>query len=172
MSALSLPAQLGINFRAQLAPNGDEGGGKIAEILVDLLFANGIGANQADGVFFDSRVLVAAANEDIDLQLILDGNGVALGAAEVVVLIIQTPATNLGNIEMNDGAATPWVSWLNSSGGVDDAQLIFLPGTTNILVCSPAAAYAVAAGNKIINFLNLDGVNSNTYLLAILTRSA
>lgn len=170
--ALSLPAQLGINFRAQLAPNGDEGGGKIAEILVDLLFANGTGANQADGVFFDSRDLVASANEDIDLQTILDGNNVALGAAEVVVLIIQTPATNLGNIQLNDTAANPWISWFASSGATDDAEMIFLPGTTNLLVCTPAAAYAVAGGNKTMNFLNLDGVNTNTYILALLTRSA
>ncbi len=169
--SLNIPTQIGINFRAQLAPDGDGTGGAISSILVDLLFANGTGANQADGVFFDSRVLVASANEDIDLQLILDENKNALAAEQVAVLIIQTPATNLGTIQMNDSAATPWISYLSSSGATDDARLDFLPGTTQILVCTPAVAYDVGAGNKIINFINLDGVNSNTYLLAVLTRS-
>ncbi len=169
--ALNIPTQIGINFRAQLAPNGDEGGGKIGEILVDLLLGNGVGANQADGMFFDERSLAGGANEDIDLQTIVDGNGVALGAAEIVVLIIQTPASNTGTIELNDSAANPWISWLNSAVG-QDATLDFLPGTTNVLVCTAAAAYAVAGGNKTMNFLNLEGGATNVYTLAILTRSA
>lgn len=170
--ALALPSQIGVNFRAQLAPNGDEAGGKIGEILVDLLFANGVGANKADGLFFDSRVLVASANEDIDLQTILDGNGIALGAVEVAVLVIQTPATNEGTIQMRDSSANAWTAYLNASGATDDAQLDFPPGVTQILVATPAATYAVSGTDKVINFLNLDGSNSNTYLIAVLTRSA
>lgn len=170
--ALSLPARISMNFLAQLAPNGDEGGGKIGEVLLDLLLSSGTGDNQGDGLFFDSRVLVAAANEDIDLQTILDGNSVALGAAEVAILIIQTPATNLGTIRMRDSAATPWLSFLSSGGATDDAQLDFPPGVTMLLAAPLDGTYAVAAGNKIINFINLDGVNSNTYLLAVIPRSA
>ncbi len=170
--ALAVPAQIGMNFRAQLAPDGDETGGKIGEVLVDLLFANGTGTNQGDGLFFDSRVLTSSSNEDIDLQTILDGNGNALGAAEIAILIIQTPSTNLGTIEMNDSAATPWVSFLTSSGATDDAELKFPPGVTMFLTAPVDGSYAVTAGNKIINFLNLDGSNSNTYLLAVIPRTS
>ena len=63
-------------------------------------------------------------------------------------------------------------SFLSASGATDDAQLDFPPGTTMMLFNPIDAAYLVAGGNKIINFINLDGVNSNTYLIAALTRSA
>ena len=170
--ALAKPARVFASLDSQLLPNGDEGGGKTAEVLLDLLLANGTGDNQADGQLFDSRTLVASANEDIDLQLILDGNNLALAAAEVVILIIQTPATNLGTIRMRDSAATPWISFLSSSGATDDAQLDFPPGVTMLLAAPVDGTYAVAGGNKIINFINLDGVNSNTYIITVLPRTS
>jgi len=73
---------------------------------------------------------------------------------------------------MRDSAANAWTAYLNASGATDDAQLDFPPGVTQILVATPAATYAVSGTDKVINFLNLDGSNSNTYLIAVLTRSA
>ena len=170
--ALATPTQFELIFQSQLAPDGDSTGGSVAQVLVDLFMANGVGANQADGLFHDSRDLVASANEDIDLQLIQDENKNALAALQVVLLIIQAPSTNQGTIRMRDSAATPWLSFLSSSGATDDAQADIIPGAFVVVGCPVAAAYAVAGGNKIINFINLDGANTNTYVLTILTRSA
>lgn len=170
--ALAIPAQIRMEFFAQLAPNGDEEGGKIGRVLADLFFANGTGTNQGDGLFFDQRTLVASANEEIDLQLVTDGNNQALGAAEVAVMVIQTPSTNQGTIQWDDSAATPWIAFLSSSGATDDAQLAFPPGVTMFLTAPVDGTYAVAGGNKIINFLNLDGANSNTYTIAVIPRTS
>ncbi|NRA03739.1 MAG: hypothetical protein HRU00_14165 [Myxococcales bacterium] len=170
--ALSPQTRIALSLFAQLTPNGDEGGGKIAELDFDVVWASGTGTSQADDMYQDSRTLVASANEDIDLQTITNGNGVAMASAEVVAIAIETPQTNAGTIRLRDSATNPWISFLSSSGATDDAQLDFPPGATMVLAAPLDGSYAVAAGNKTLNFINLDGSNSNVYKLTLITRSA
>lgn len=170
--ALSPLTKIFVAIFAQLTPDGDNSGGKIAEVSVDLGWSSGSGDNQADGVFHDSRTLIASATETIDLQTILDGNGNALGAAEIAALIIECPQSNQGDIQMDDSAATPWLAWLASSGATDDATLTLKPGVSQILVAPLDGSYPVSAGAKLINFVNLDGANPNTYTITAIVRQS
>ena len=170
--ALSPQTRIAVSLLAQLIPNGDEGGGKISQVGFDVTWASGTGTSQADDTYQDSRTLAASANEDIDLQTIVNGNGIALAAVEIAAIMIELPQANAGNLQLNDSATNPWLSWITSSGATDDATMILAPGSIHIMVAPIDGSYAVSGSNKVLNFLNLDGSNSNTYKLTLVTRSA
>lgn len=169
--ALSPLTKILISVFAQLKPDGDEGGGKIAEVSIDVGWASGNGNNQANGLFGnDTRTLAASANEDIDFTTILDGNGNALNAEDIAALIIECPQSNQGDIQARDSSANPWTGWLASSGATDDATLTIKPGAAVVLVSPIAGSYPVNAGSRVLNFINLDGSNPNDYTITAVVR--
>lgn len=148
---------------ASEADNGNRG-----SIDLDALWGNGTGDDASEAIFFDgSRSLAASTNEDIDLATALDMQGQALALAEVRLLAIQTPETNLGTIQMSPSTVDGWTSYLSASGATDNPQLDFPPGTTKFISVGPDGAFAVGGGNDSINFANLDGANANVYKIFI-----
>lgn len=164
-----------LRFFSQPTPPGDYDGGPTAEVGIDDAWPNGVATGQADKVWQDdSRSLAASASENIDLQTETDVYGTALGLVDVRMLIISTPTTNLGTIRMvvDLTDAAEWTAWIKSGGATDDAHMDFPPGTTVVLFNRVDNAFPVAAGDKTLEFLNLDGVNANVYSLTIVGASS
>jgi len=63
-----------------------------------LILADGTGANQADLQYADTATIAASTNLDIDLTSVEDAFGNALGAAEVVQVVIVSAAANTTNL--------------------------------------------------------------------------
>lgn len=171
--ALQPGARVKLDIFAQLAAlSGYKGGPYCDTPSVDQAFGSGSGSNQAENLHCSARNLAASTSETINLETIPNGNGVGLGAAEVVVFIIQAAVANTSNIRVDDSPATPWLALLSSSGATDDAQLDIAPGCTVALIAPPDGSYPVNAGSRSFDVTNLDGANAADYTLFVLTRDS
>ncbi len=158
-----------MKFLGVLSPAGDNTGtGGLAEVLVDQNYGNGTSAGQGNTTFHDERELAASANEDIDLTTILDGNGVALGTAEVPVLLISALASNGAEIHITPGSSNGWTALISGTAPV----LHLLPGMTIAVQMTADPALAVGAADKVLNFANQDGSAAVKYTLTLLARNA
>lgn len=155
--------------RAQLTALAGYGAGPDGEIKIDEEFGSGSGDNLAENLHASSRNLGASANETIDLQTILNGNGAALNAAQVVVFIIKAAATNTGTLRIDDSSTNPWSALLSSSGATDDARLDIAPGACLALVSTGNATYPVSGTSKTFVVTNTVAAAA-TYELFVLTR--
>ena len=170
--ALNLPLQILFTFLTQLRPTGDEEGGPLVEIQIDERLTNGSAAGQATHPIKEVRTLAAGASETIDWTTIVDGNGDAINAAEVVFWGIIADPGNGAGIQIDDTPANPWSSFIRSTGATDDAQIEIPPAGFIIAGTVADPAYAVAAGNRAFQVTNLDGANAATYTIFAATRIA
>lgn len=106
-------------------------------------FSTGTGANQADRMFFDSRNILASANDDLDLNgtTLIDALGVPLALARLKLLAIYAYPGNANNIVM-DGAASARITTM--MGGTTPT-LTIRPGGMFLLTAPDATAYAITA---------------------------
>lgn len=129
---------------------------------------SGTTANKADRGAYDTRTLGIGANEDLDLQTMVDANNVAIALAEVVVLRITASSANAANVEVKPGAANGFTAILK-----DPTDVIQLkPGAVAHFECLAAAAYTVDATHKVINVLNTSGAATASYTISVAGRSA
>lgn len=161
------PTKLLIKLFSTLAVSGDYNAGPTAEFSVDEAWPTGTGARQGDTPFNDSRTLGASTNEDLDLQALLDAEGVALGLAEVCGFAIKAAEANGDDIKITPAAGTAWVSLLEVG-----SSLVIPPGGFAVFGCTNDPAWAVAAGNKTFNVANQDAGGSATYQVWLIGRSA
>jgi len=117
-------------------------------------------------VLLDDRTLGGSANEDLDLQALLDANGQALAAVEVVGLVFKADPANTSAIHVLPGLATPWLAWLQAG-----SVMVLAPGAVVALGSTADGAYPVTGGAKSINVDNQDAGNGS-YSIWALTRSA
>ncbi|MEM6927705.1 MAG: hypothetical protein AAF602_12300 [Myxococcota bacterium] len=150
-----------------LRTTGDGSGGPVGQLTIDQAFANGVGANQADGRLFDVRSLAASGVETINLQTILDENGNALNAAEVVVFVLQASSANGGNLQIDVGLTDPWTDLLGASGQHD-----LRPGAALVLFSTADGAYPIASSARTFDVENLDAGGTASYTLYALVRTS
>ena len=161
--AIAPQATVRLKASAGLLPAGDGGGTQTANVDIDLGFASGTGVAQIDTPFKDIRTLGAGANEDLDLQALLDANGVALGYTGVRFISIEADSGNGADVRLAPAAVNGWISWI-AVGSLMDVE-----AGGFVAAGSPRSAtpYLVGAANKDLNVLNLDGANAITYTITI-----
>lgn len=131
--------------------------------------SSGIGANQADKIFHDTRTLAASGTEDLDLAGVLtDPLGVTLTFAKVKALIFTAAAGNSNNVQVTRSAANG-VPWLLAAGD----GIALRPGATFAWISPDATGVAVTAGTgDLITVTNSAGSTSVTYDVIVIGTSA
>ena len=162
-----MPATARIKIDAAAAAPAGYAAPARASVDVLKILGAGTGADQIDKVYSATRQISGSGNEDLDLTTLTDAAGAALALAEVVLLYISNPATNGGDFRIQPGASNGWTAL--QSGSTDHVTI--KPGTSLCLICTPAAAYAVAGGSKTLNVANQSG-SAQSYEILVLGRSA
>lgn len=141
----------------------------VAEIF-DLALANGTGADQANNMFADERVLAASASESLDLA---GGISNALGAVLAFdaikgILIVADP-TNTNNVVVGGAAANAFV------GPFADAtdKVVLGPGDAFLFTRRSAAGMVVTAGTgDLLQVANSGAGSAVTYRVILIGEAA
>ena len=129
---------------------------------------SGVGANQADEVFTDTRTLTTGANEDLDLSgtTLQNAFGVNIAFVKVNGIFILALSTNTTNLTVGAAAATQF----SAGFGAVTHTWILKPGDW-IAAASPAAAgWTVGAGaTDLFRITNAAGASAS-YKIAVIGR--
>jgi hypothetical protein len=123
-------------------------------------FSSGVGANQADKLWHDTRTLTASQTEDLDLSgVLLDVFGAAFTLAKLRMLAVRAATGNTNNVNVSRPAANGVPLFLAASDGVP-----VVPGGTFLFIAPNAAGIAVTAGTgDLVTVTNSAGGTSVTY---------
>lgn len=127
-------------------------------------FANGTGLNQASKVFTDTRAILTAATDSMDLNggTLVDAFGITLVFATVKALIIRSSPSNTTNLTLFGDAAS--VPLLNTAATTITLQ----PGGLYVFTAPSIGGVTVtAATGDIIKIVNAAGATAN-YDIAII----
>lgn len=153
-------------------------------------FTNGTGANKADMVWSDLRLLAASASEYIDLATLavdagtapkdgLGGTWTALAlkglaiqlcdsAGAQITTTVATESLKVGG----EGSTAAFQAMFHVSGTLSDtAGIVIAPGGTLIIIAPSAVGYAVAAGTNALLKIANPGVSDAYYKIWILAAS-
>ncbi|UUU21716.1 hypothetical protein [Streptomyces sp. DSM 40750] len=139
----------------------------VYESIIDL--ASGVGANQADKIFADTRTLAASATEDLDLAGVLsDPLGAALTFARIKAVLVKAAAGNTNSVQVTRPAANGVPLFIAAGDG-----LAVRPGGLFLWVAPDATGVAVTAGTgDLLTLTNSAGSTSVTYDVVIIGASA
>lgn len=128
-------------------------------------YDNGVGANQANVFFPDTRTLAASASEDLDLTGSLsDVFGASLVNARIKAIRISAAAGNTNNVIVGAASGTQWASLLNAAG-----TITLHPGAYFEAATPTAAGWTVTAGSAdLLKIANSGGSTSVTYTIELI----
>jgi hypothetical protein len=131
-------------------------------------FSSGVGANQADKIFSDTRTIAASGTDDLDLAgVLLDPLGAVITLARIKALIVKAAAANTNNVVMGVGT-NPVTTIL----GGTTPTLNIRPGGVMALFAPDVVAYGVTAATAdILRFANSGAGTSVTYDIVIIGAS-
>jgi len=135
-----------------------------------LSLASGVGLNQADRIYSETRTLAASANVTLDLSgVLLDIFGAAILFARLKAIILLPLAANVNNVVMGAAAAT---IFLGPLGGATHT-IATAPGGMTCLVAPTAVGWSVGAGaTDFLMFANGGAGTGVTYDLILIGASA
>lgn len=168
---MPLTSEVRVKFSA-LQTGANDAGTPTFKPVIDkvLALASGTGADQADLLFTDHRIVNASSNDDIDLAgVLVSALGGVITNAELVALLIIADTANVSNLTIG-GGSNPFVGFL---GGTTPTVGPIRPGGIFLLASPDAAGIgAVVAGTgDILRIANGAGGQAG-YTIAILGRSA
>src|ERR1700754_2115883 len=113
-TTMSLTARVSSTWRGTYTKTSDVADGvQNLDRSVAIEFANGVGANQANVLWADTRTLAASATEDLDLSGVLaDVFGATVTQARVKAIRISAAAGNTNNVIVGAASGTQWASLL------------------------------------------------------------
>jgi hypothetical protein len=127
-----------------------------------VLFAEGVGANQANRIWSDTRTLGASATEDLDLAgaALLDPFGVAVVFARIKFLYIKAAAANTNSVLVG-GVAAGWDTLISPAA----TGVLKLPPGAGFAAWAPSAAGFVVTATTadLLHVANSAGSTSVTY---------
>lgn len=132
---------------------------------LSVTYANGVGANQANVFFADTRTLAASATEDLDLTGSLsDVFAASLVNARIKAIRISAASGNTNNVIVGAASATQWSTLLNAAGTVT-----LHPGAYFEAATPTAAGWTVTAGTgDLLKIANSGGSTSVTYTIELI----
>lgn len=124
-------------------------------------FADGVGADQANQIFSDTRTLAASANEEIDFGAVLtDALGASVVFTKVKALIVAAAAGNTNDVLVGGAAANGFITPFGDPTDVIKVK----PGGAFALVAPNLAGYAVTSGTgDLLKIANSGGTTGVTY---------
>lgn len=130
---------------------------------------SGVGANQADQIFCDTRSLAASANESLDLAGgLTDALGNVLTFAKIKALKISAADGNSNSIVVGAAGSNPWNGPL---GGT--APTITLPPGGECLLTAPVGGWSVTSGTgDLLKIANSGGGSAVDYTITIVGTSS
>jgi hypothetical protein len=140
-------------------------GAQTLDRSLSVQYDNGVGANQANVFFADTRTLAASATEDLDLTGSLsDVFAASLVNARIKAIRISAASGNTNNVIVGAASATQWVTLLNAAGTVT-----LPPGAYFEAAVPTAAGWAVTAGTgDLLKVANSAGSTSVTYTIELI----
>lgn len=174
---MSLTADVTFGFSAEFIKAVDLGGAPkdVLNLAARFRFANGVGAGQANVLWYDERTLAASASEDLDLVgTVVDTYGATFSPARIKAMWLKaapkTGTANTNDVVFGGASATQWAALLGTTGTVrlrPGAVLQFCAGAAD------AIGYVCAAGaTDLFKVLNSAGSTSVTYQIAIIAANA
>jgi hypothetical protein len=143
-----------------------------APILRQLILAlpNGVGANQADKVYSETKTIVASGTYDLDLAgTILDVFGAVCTFARVKLVAIFADGGNTNNVLIGAAAATQFIGPLGSATDKINVR----PGGCSINFAPDATGWPVGAGaTDFLRFTNSAAGTSVLFDILIVGASA
>lgn len=167
---MALTAELSVKFSGRQTSANDLGTPVYKPLLEALLsFTSGVGANQADLVFADTREIAASSSEDLDLAGVLaDAFGATITMAEVVGVIVAAAAGNTNNVVVGD-ATSP----VPLFGGTNPTVAVKPGGIFVLFAPNAAGQFTVGAGSTDdLKVANSGSGTPVTYTIVVLGRSA
>lgn len=131
---------------------------------------NGVGASQADRMFFATRSIAASGVDDLDLNgtALQDALNVNLALVRIKVLAIAAKSTNINNVVLGAAAANPVTSILGATG-----TLPIRPNGQLLLIAPDATGYAVTAATAdVLRVANSGAGSAVDYDIVIIGASA
>jgi hypothetical protein len=135
-----------------------------------LALASGVGANQADVVFQDTRTVTASATDALDLNGggLVDALGNAFAPAKIKALLVVAAAGNTNDVQVVRPASNGVPLFLAAGDGI-----ALKPGAALLWVSPNAAGVAVAAGTgDLLHLINGGAGTSVDYDIIIIGTSA
>lgn len=163
---MALTARVSSTWRGTYTKTSDIADGvQTLDNSIAIEFANGVGANQANVLWVDTRTLAASATEDLDLTGTLsDVFGASLVNARIKAIRISAAAGNTNSVIVGAASATQWVTLLNAAG-----TITLPPGGYFEAAVPTAAGWAVTAGTgDLLKIANSAGSTSVTYTIEII----
>lgn len=135
-----------------------------------LTLTSGVGANQADRIFHDTRPLSASANEDLDLAGgVTDALGQTVTFARVKGIIVVAPSANVNNVVVGGAATNTFVGPFGAATHTAHVR----PGGWQAFVAPDATGWAVTAGTgDLLRLANSAGGSAVNYDIVIIGASA
>lgn len=167
---MALTSRITLELSATQTGSHDFGGPEFSPLMRKVLdFASGVGANQADLLFCDTRTIAASSSEDLDLAGVLaDAFGATITMAEVVAIIVFADAANTNNVVLGD-ATSP----VPLFGGTNPTFAVKPGGFFAVGAPNASGLLTVGAGSTDdLKVANSSSGSSVTYTIAVLGRSA
>lgn len=122
---------------------------------------NGIGANQANQLWADTRTIAASTDDDLDLAGgIANAFGTTLTFTSIKGIIVKAASANTNDIILGGASSNAFDTFL----GDPTDTIILVPGGTLALFNPEADGYLVAAGTgDILRLTNAAGGTTVTY---------
>ena len=139
-------------------------------LVEEISFAVGAGANQANEAFFDTRTLVGADSEDLDLAGVLEnayGETITFAAIKAIVIVKRS-----ADAEITIGGASS-NEFQGPFGATGDKHTIAADGGVFVAAKPDADGWPVVADTgDLLKILNDDGSNTATFDIGIIGESA
>ena len=132
------------------------------------VFQDGVTAGKADKIFGDTRTILAAANDDLDLAGgLTDEFGVVINFAKIKAIVIAAAAGNVNDVKVGGAAANQFVGPFGAA-----AHTVSVPPGGLLVLTAPANGWAVtAATGDLLRIANAAG-SAVTYDIVIIGTSA
>jgi len=146
--------------------------GSLALTLGNL--TNGVGANQANTIWHDTRTLLTTASESLDLYDIGGATtplGTAIANAAIKFLYIRNKSSTSADVLTIGGEGTG-AAWNTLFNGSDDNKITLRGGGYLILADPSATGYAVADSTNHLLKIENPGGNSVSYDIVVIGATA
>lgn len=163
---MSLQATISAAIAASLTGNGKFG--KVAHDMgysPVIALADGSGANQANKMFADSRVIAASGTDALDLNGGLsDALGQSLTLTRVVAILVKAASGNGADLLVGPAAVNGFVGPFNAAAD----RVKVKPGGMMLLVAPTVAGFPVVAGTgDLLNVVNSNAGATGAYDIVI-----
>jgi hypothetical protein len=166
---VSLAVAIRASIQASQTKTGDlESAASTIDKAMSVAFSDGVGSNQANRIWKDTRTLAASASENLDLSgSLTDIYGDAVVFARIKALIVIASAVNANNVNVARHSSTGVPIYLAASDGEP-----VHPGGFLVKVWPGATGIPVTAGTgDLLTITNSAGGSSVDYTIVVVGAS-